>query len=273
MFPWIWSGRVERTVPSTRRASGVVKTSSVGMFATCLMPFDSSSATRQSPSAWRPIERSSARAAIAELREAALVQRSRALLQPADVVAPGGNGIRLVEPHGLTDRLPEPFDVGLAEHRPRPALVGVRNDQSGAEPIGQLQRLLVERMHACLADPRAVEVGEQFGLRVPGDRAERAADVTQFAEPRHEPRRRVAEHRVIGQFDVRAPDVLVGVEHVDVPGARGVGLARDCAGERRMFDERVDPENLVGLEVQTDLNGKAGIALEALIGSRHGGEL
>ena len=58
MLPWICSGRVERTVPSTRRASGVVNTSSVGMFATCSMPVDLSSAACHSVSACRPIVRS-----------------------------------------------------------------------------------------------------------------------------------------------------------------------------------------------------------------------
>ncbi len=36
--PDVASGRVERTVPSVLRASGSVKTSSVGMFGTCTVP-------------------------------------------------------------------------------------------------------------------------------------------------------------------------------------------------------------------------------------------
>ena len=58
MFPWICNGSVDRTVPSVRRQSGVVKTSSVGMFATCLIPIDSSSAACHSDSGCRPIVRS-----------------------------------------------------------------------------------------------------------------------------------------------------------------------------------------------------------------------
>ena len=45
-------------VPSTRRESGVVKTSSVGMFATWSMPFEWSSAACHALSGWRPIIRS-----------------------------------------------------------------------------------------------------------------------------------------------------------------------------------------------------------------------
>ena len=128
-------------------------------------------------------------------------------------------------------------------------------------------------MHAGLADARAVEIGEQFRLGVPGDRAERSADLAQLAQPLDEPRRRVVEQVVAGQFDVRASHVLVGIEHVDVLRSGAVRLARDRAGERRMLDQRVDPEDLARLKVEPDLNGKARIALETLVGSGHGGEL
>ena len=84
------------------------------------------------------------------------------------------------------------------------------------------------RMRA-FADALAVEVGEELGLRVAGDRAERAADLAERRQPLDEPRRRVAE-LVLGRvLDVRAPDVLVGVEDVDVPRAGRVGLACDRA--------------------------------------------
>ncbi len=72
---------------------------------------------------------------------------------------------------------------------------------------------------------------------------------------------------------MRAPDVLVGVEHVDEFRSGVVGLARNRAGQRRMLDQRVDPEDLARLKVQPDLNGKARIAVETLVGSGHGGEL
>ena len=67
--------------------------------------------------------------------------------------------------------------------------------------------------------------------------------------------------------------MLIGVENVDVLGARGVGLASDRAGERRMLEQGVDPEYLPRLEVEADLDDEARIALETLIGCLHGGEL
>ena len=76
-----------------------------------------------------------------------------------------------------------------------------------------------ERAHAA-----AVEVGEELGLRVAGDREQRAALGAELVEPLHEPRRREAE-RVVGRvLDVRPADVLVGVEDVDEARARRVGL-------------------------------------------------
>ena len=74
-------------------------------------------------------------------------------------------------------------------------------------------------------------------------------------------------------LDVRAPDVLVGVEDVDVAGAARVGLARDRADERRVLDQRVDAQDLAGLQVHADPDREACIAFEALFGVRHGGEL
>ena len=70
-----------------------------------------------------------------------------------------------------------------------------------------------------------------------------------------------------------APDVLVGVENVDVLGARGVRLAGDRAGERRVLEQALIAEYLPGLEVEADLDDEPRVALETLIGCRHGGEL
>ena len=67
--------------------------------------------------------------------------------------------------------------------------------------------------------------------------------------------------------------MLVGVQDVDVLGARGVRRAGDRTGERCVLDQRVDPENLARLEVQADLDGEACVAFETVVVFRHGGEL
>ena len=189
------------------------------------------------------------------------------------MLLPGSDGVGLVQPDGLPDCIPEALDVGLPEDGARPAFVRVRHDRPVAEPVGELERLLGQGVHASLADARAVEIGEQLRLGVARDRAERSADLAQLAKPGHEPGRRVVEQAVAGQFDVRPPHVLVGVENVDVSRPGRVRLARDRTRERRVLDQRVDPEDLPRLQVQPDLNDKACIAVEALVGSGHGGEL
>ena len=196
MLPWIWSGSVERTVPSTRRASGVVNTSSVGMFATCLMPRDSSSAACQSRVGVQPDRQVGARPAVAELVEAPLVERRGARPGAASMcsrqAATGsGSSSRTACPTASQSR----STSGSPSTVSRPALVRVGDDRPVAEAVGQLQRLLGHLAHARLADALAVEVGEELGLGVAGDRAERAAGLAELAQPLDEPRRRVAEQR------------------------------------------------------------------------------
>ena len=139
-------------------------------------------------------------------------------------VAPGGDRVRLVETDRPADGLPKPLDIGLAEHGLGPALVRIGDDRPVAEAVGQLQRRLGDLAHPRLADALAVEIGEELGLRVAGDRDQRAAGLAELAQALDEPRRREAE-LVVGRVrDVRAPHVLIGVEHVDITRARLVGL-------------------------------------------------
>ena len=61
----------------------------------------------------------------------------------------------------------------------------------------------------------------------------------------HERRRREAELLVVGVLDMSTPDVLVGVENVDIACARGVRLAGDRTYERPVLDECGDREDLI----------------------------
>jgi len=115
------------------------------------------------------------------------------------------DGLDRVEGHGHGE---------VAEHRLRPAFVGVGDDRPVAEAVGQLERRLGDLAHAGLADALAVQVGEELRLRVAGDRAERAADLAELAQPAHEPRRRVAELVLRRLLDVRAPHVREADEAV-----------------------------------------------------------
>ena len=188
-------------------------------------------------------------AAVAEGVEPALVQHGRALLQARHVLAPRRDGIGLVEADGSRHRLPQALDVRLAEDGARPALVRIGDDRPVAETVGELERCLGELLHPRSPHAVAVEVCQQLGLGVPADRDERRALLAEILRPSDEPRRRPPEVVLARVLDVRAPHVLVGVEHIDVPRARGIRLASHRAHERRVLDERVDPERLAALEV------------------------
>ena len=71
-------------------------------------------------------------------------------------------------------------------------------------------------------------------------------------------------------LDVLTPNVLVGVEDVDVAGARGVRLRGDGAREWSVLDERVDRQGLTGLEVDADPHGEPREPLHQLSAIGHG---
>ena len=148
----------------------------------------------------------------------------------------------------------------------------------GNATIDQLQRPSLSRRLASAtsrmrarADAAAVEVGEELGLRVAGDREQRAALLAEVVQALDEPRRREAELVLGGVLDVRAADVLVGVEDVDEARAGRVRLACDRPHERLVLDERVDREQLAGLQVEPDLDRQPGVRLQSVVGRCHVG--
>ena len=186
--------------------------------------------------------------------------------EPVHVVVPGRDRVGLVEPYGLDERAPEPFDVGLAEDRLRPALVRVGDDRPVDEPLVQLAEVLLrERYHPRLADAGAVEVAQQLRLGVAGDRDQRAVAVAERPRPLEQPRWRPRERLLVGVRDHFAPDMLVGVEDVHVPGACRVRGACDRACQRRVLHGAPDVEHLPRREVGAHAHGQLRVALESLV--------
>ena len=187
--------RSRATVPSTRLASGVVKTSSVGMFATCSIPLRDVEGREPGRVGQEPDRQVGARAAVAQGVEPALVQaRRRGATSSRDVLLPGRDRVGLVEPDRGRDRLPEPVDVGLAEH------ACVAQPSFGYATIDQLQRPSVSARlasascaHPGSPEAAAVEAVEELRLGVAGDREQRAAVLAEVVQPLDEPRRRPAE--------------------------------------------------------------------------------
>ena len=187
-------------------------------------------------------------------------------------VPPRGRRIVGVEPHGVLDRIPKALHVGLVENGACPALVGVGDDRPVADAVAQPERRFRHFLHARFPDALAVEVGEELRLRVARDGEQRTADTAELVVALDEPRWRIAELVDGGVRNVRAAHVLVAVLDVDEGGACLVGCARDFACERRVLDERVDTQDLAGLQVQTDADRELGVLLEAIVGGVHGGE-
>ena len=252
------------------RASGVVKTSSVGMFAT----YGSPSAVRDSTPCQRDSGSSPTVRSVPGPRKwiassAHVVQRLRARADALHVLPPRGDRVVHVEPNAELDDLPEPLHVGLAEHLLRPA--GVRDADDG--PVVQLlvdlpAVLLGELEHPRASDTIAWQVCEQVGLGVAGQRDDRGALVTDLLRALQQPRRRPREDVVGRALDQRAADVLVAVEHVDVARTRLVGCARHRARDFGMLDAGEHLDELAGLHVRAHVDGQLCVALDPSVTRR-----
>ena len=165
------------------------------------------------------------------------------------------------------NRIPEPLDIGLAEDGLRPALVRVRHDRPVEQALIQdLHVTLGELAHPRLADARAVEVGEELGLRVADDLDQRTALTGDIGHLLQHPRRGPVERVLVGELDPRAPDMLVRVVDVHVARAALVRAPRDRARERRVLGQGRKPQNLALADVRAHLDRKACVALEPFVG-------
>ena len=110
------TGRVARTVPSVRRASGVVKTSSVGMSATVARP----QLAVMPPDIQRARDvRPTVRSVSGPAKCSALIPRSAscsgAERELSQVIAPGLDGVVMVESDDGSDQAPELVEIGRAQ--------------------------------------------------------------------------------------------------------------------------------------------------------------
>ena len=266
------SGIVARTVPSARRRSGVVKTSSVGMFATYARPSTvSSPAEHQSERGVRPMVRSvpsPLNLTASKRRSLSRAARSLRVSMCWRHAATGSGSSRRV---AVATASHNRSTSGSPKTVLRPALVRVGDDRPVQRPFVQrgevaLRQLLRTRP----ADAGAVEVREQLGLRIAADLDDRAVLLGEVVHPRERPRCRPVERVLRCVGDPRVPGVLVGVLDVDEPRATLVRNPGDRAHEWRMLDERIDPEHLPLTDVRPHLDGEAGVFLEALLGGHDG---
>src|SRR5581483_8221419 len=103
---------------------------------------------------------------------------------PLGMFFPGGDGVVLVEAGAALDELPEPLEIGLAEHLRRPARVRDADHAPVVQALVDLPRApLGELEHPRLADAVAREVCEQIGLGVADESHDRGALVAERALP------------------------------------------------------------------------------------------
>ena len=199
--------------------------------------------------------------------EAAPVQRRRPGDEPVHVLVPRGDRVGLVEPDGLAERVPEPLHVGLAEHGPRPALVRVGDDRPVDEPLVQLAQVLLARARPCAPCRRALPSRSlrSSGSGSPVIRIIAPCSSPSDLRPLEQPRRRPREDLLVGVLDHLAAHVLVGVEHVHVPGARPRRPRARSRGPAARAPRAPDVERLPRGDVGAHPHGELRVALESLV--------
>ena len=180
------------------------------------------------------------------------------------MLAPRGDGIRLVEANCPRHEVPEALHVGLAEDPRRPALVRERDRAPVDRPAREhrVDVALVRLLRASEPESFTVDVVEEIGMRIAGDPDLRRVEVLHRLDPGEQPRRRVLEHRLRRVTQERATDELVAVGDRDELGTGFVGDVRDRAGERRMLDEAGDEELLATADIRSHVDGELRVASE-----------
>ncbi len=182
------------------------------------------------------------------------------------MVAPGRDGIRLVEPGAERNGFPEALDVGLAEDLSRPAARRIRN----ARPVdGAVDHLLaddlVDLFHSRTSDPFSVELGKQLRFRIARGRDQCVTG----PGPRERllPFRRVVQRLVGAELDHRLANVRIPVLDVDVRGACLISGPRDRARQRGVLDVGGEHEDRLSLlDVRADADGQLRVAGKPFLG-------
>ena len=236
-------------MPSVRRQSGQVKTSSVGRFAHVLDAARASSMPPPDPACARqqadrqvgagPAEADRVERERVELRAAALAGVSTCSRQAAT----GSGSSRRT---AVRDRLPEPLDVRLAEHLQRLALGRVGGDRPVDRPL--------------VLAPAAAASSPSTGRALPTRSWSRSARssgsgspaIMISAPPSASASTRASTHGgrlgqvVVGGVldEARLRTCVVDVADVDVARACRVAGAGDRADERRVLDERASTKTV-----------------------------
>ena len=251
------TGRVARTVPSVRRASGVVKTSSVGMFATVarpqlvVMPPDIQRAREVRPTV-RSV--SGPEKCSASNPRSASCRTQRELSQ---VIAPGLDGVVMVEPDDGGDQAPELIEIGRAQQALGDPLTRPGHERPVHLAAAHRAKQRRRQRHVVCSRPGRVDVREQRRIGVAPDHDHGAAPLHAVGDQPLVPVGDELE-RVGGRVSQPCPFcVLIPVQHGHVAGSRLVGGFRDGARDRRLLHIHRQHEHvLAGGDVRANLHGQ-----------------
>ena len=199
------------------------------------------------------------------------VQRVGARLEHRGVRTPRLDRVVLVETHRRGHGVPQPVDVGLAEHGLGPTRVGRRDDdpvELAAGNEGQVDRAEVSRLSP--GDARGLEPVEEGGLGVAGEGDQRRQRLGPASDPVEDVLRRAAEFLLGAELDRRLAQMEVGDERVNAPGACPQRGTRHGTRDRSVLHEIDEHDLLPELHVRADPHGEVGEPVEALL-RRHGG--
>ena len=205
----------------------------------------------------------------------ALRQDTRPLDQSVEVLEPGGNRVRLVEPACERDRVPEAVDVGLAVDLLGPALVGTADADPGAAAL--VDQPLRDPAHGRrgrerVRDPFRIETAERVGAGEPERVDTGGLAPAPLLDPRLLPVGCPADRLARRELDVVGHDLEVLVVELDLPRAELVRCARDRPHELGVLDQSPDHHVAARLQIRADSQREVRVALEQVAAgsTRHG---
>jgi pyrimidine operon attenuation protein/uracil phosphoribosyltransferase len=195
--------------------------------------------------------------------------RRRATCQSCSIRScQGCGGIGLVEAADVDDVLPEPLErlvgVEIRVDDLRPAAGRVGRERPRDRPVVDRLERLLDRRQSILSGARRVDAVEQPGRDHRHEDAARCIELPEGQDPLAEPRRHPVERAVARPLRTDPLHVAVEVLDVDVARALLVRPPRDCGDERLRLGQRLDCQDLVGLDVRPDGDDQIRVAVEQL---------
>lgn len=198
------------------------------------------------------------------------IQRTPPRGQFLVTLAPARHRIRLVQPHGRGDRIPQALGIRLAEHFPCPARVWSRHD-GPAQPLYQERVLVGHRLlHRECGGLGRVDIVEQMRIGVAGEHDRDPSCGSPLTDPLQGPRPRPGERLDAGVSKPRVPDRPVGPVDLDPFGAGSVGVLHHGPGDIEMRNVSTEQNTHARPHVRADTDNQIGETVNAIVAGHAG---